>query len=77
VGDGTRPEVGISNDGRLYTVGWDVSPSRDPHSPIYGFESKRSLTQILTNLHDCFKQLELDIPLNILEDSIKMKVDTN
>jgi len=75
VGDGTRPEVGISNDGR-YIVGWNVSPSRDPHANIYGFESKKSLTQILESLKECFKQLELDIttkPPTTAGETIKLK----
>uniref|UniRef100_A0A6B2L0Z2 non-specific serine/threonine protein kinase n=1 Tax=Arcella intermedia TaxID=1963864 RepID=A0A6B2L0Z2_9EUKA len=60
-GDG-RPEVGISNTGKYVVSGaWGVSPSRNPLSPIYTFESRRSLSQILHNLTECFNGLQLQL----------------
>jgi len=58
-GDSIRPEIGVS-DGRYY-VGWNVSPSKDPHSRIYNFESNRSITQILENLKGCFARFEMEL----------------
>jgi hypothetical protein len=58
-GDSIRPEIGVS-EGR-YFVGWNVSPSKDPNSRSYKFESNRSITQILENLKDCFAKFEMEL----------------
>jgi hypothetical protein len=58
-GDSIRPEIGVS-EGR-YFVGWNVSPSKDPNSRSYKFESNRSITQILENLKDCFGKFEMEL----------------
>jgi len=58
-GDDIRPEIGVSQ-GR-YFVGWNVSPSKDPNSRSYRFESNRSITQILENLKDCFGKFEMEL----------------
>jgi len=58
-GDDIRPEVRVA-EGR-HIVGWNVSPSNNPHSRLYSFESTRSITQILQNLKQSFAKYEMEL----------------